>query len=99
MDKLYYHKLDEAEELRRSYASWIGKRAHVGNGRTAILLAISIKQKRNLNASKQAEELYRIQFEFDTSHKLSSFEFLFYNGFVSSNEIGNFIKRDQNSAA
>jgi hypothetical protein len=89
MYKLYYYKLEEAEELKRLYSSWIGKKAHIGSGKTAMLKSILIKEKRNFSPLRKEEDLYRVVFEFDTGHRLSGHEFLFFNGFIFSFASGN----------
>jgi hypothetical protein len=78
-EKLFYYKFEEAEEIRKQFISWIGKKAHIGKGFTETLKAITIKPKRELNPLRRSEKFYRIIFEFENKQKLSGHEFLFYN--------------------
>jgi hypothetical protein len=99
MHKLYYYKLKEAEELRQTYVSWIGKKAHVGNGITSVLKTISVKPKRHFSPLKKQKELYRILFEFDGGYKLNTYEFLFHNSLIHPAKARDINHRDQSSAA
>jgi hypothetical protein len=72
-----YLKIEEAEKLKQTYASWIGKSAHVGNGVTGTLKAITIKEKSTTGLNK--EKLYHLEFEFENERKFGAVEFLFHN--------------------
>jgi hypothetical protein len=71
-----YLKKEEAEHLKRAYTSWIGKRAHVGNGVSGILKAINVKEK---TPRKGQDKLYHLEFEFENERKFGAVEFLFHN--------------------
>ena len=70
-------RIEEAEKLKNAYASWIGKRAHIGNGVTSTLQSITIKEKASNN--KNGEKLYHVEFEFENERKFGAVEFLFRN--------------------
>jgi hypothetical protein len=74
-----YLTIEQAEELRRKYNSWIGKNAHIGKGVTDTLLGIHLVPKIHYKET-EAERLYRIEFEFRNQKRYSAAEFLFYNG-------------------
>jgi hypothetical protein len=78
-EEIMYLRIEEAEKLKQTYASWIGKRAHVGNGVSGILKAITVKEKVSNNKGKDGEKLYHLEFEFDNERKFGAVEFLFHN--------------------
>jgi hypothetical protein len=78
---LFYFKLHEAEKLRDTYTSWIGKEAHVGKGMKEMLLKIRIKPRRS--NVKKPEKLYHVEFVFDNK-TFSAQEFLFHNSLQHS---------------
>lgn len=72
-----YYSIERAEDLRKKYSSWIGKRAHVGGGRTEVLKHISIQSKK-VSSSGNEKVLYRVQFEFENK-TFNSHQFLKHN--------------------
>jgi hypothetical protein len=74
-----YLSYEEAEELKSAYASWVGKRAHVGKGQTETLIAIKIIPRSEESVFKDPEKNFYLEFEFEGNKKFSSTEFLFYN--------------------
>jgi hypothetical protein len=83
MRNLFYYHLEQAEEIRQTYSSWVGKNAHVGMGVTCTLLSINIKPKKV--RSGKPPQLYKVEFKFDNNIKFSAHEFLFYNGLSRHN--------------
>jgi hypothetical protein len=73
---LFYFELHEAEKLRNTYTSWIGKEAHVGKGITEKLREIQIRPRNG--RTKKPEKLYHVDFVFDNKI-FSAHEFLFHN--------------------
>jgi hypothetical protein len=82
MKNLFYYRLEEAEKIKETYNSWIGKEAHIGKGLTGKLKSIIIKPKQKLNIRE--EKLYSVEFEFNTNRKFSAHEFLFHNGLIAT---------------
>lgn len=72
----YHFKLEDAENLKQTYSSWIGKPAHVGNGASDILKEITITPKNSMSLARKS---YAVQFEFINA-KLHAIEFLKNNG-------------------
>ncbi len=83
MINLYYYKLEEAEKLKETYSSWIGKQAHIGKGVKDTLQAITIKPKRGLG-QYDANKIYKVEFQFGTKKRFSAHEFLFHNSLVTT---------------
>jgi hypothetical protein len=79
MKNLFYYKLREAEMIRNKYMSWIGREAHIGGGRTAILKSISIKLKKGKAGENTVEDLFKVEFEFAENKKFSAYEFFYCN--------------------
>jgi len=77
-----YFKIEEAEELKKMYSSWIGKRAHIGMGMTDTLKDIIIKPKNSNMPENEKEEYYVIEFEFQNRMKFSARQFLLHNSLV-----------------
>jgi hypothetical protein len=78
--KKKYYRLEEAEELRQTFSSWINKLAYVGNGETNILKRIIVKPRRTLKISTSNEKVYSVKFEFINSTKIDAQSFLINNG-------------------
>jgi len=95
-----YLKIEEAEELKKAYSSWIGKKAHIGNGVTDTLKKIIIRRKRPNEGLKvsNGEKVYRIEFEFESEKKLSAVEFLFYNSLIMGQAYSGTIKKQDRAA-
>ncbi len=72
----HHFKLEDAENLKQTYSSWIGKPAHVGNGESDILKEITITPKDQMSLARKN---YFVQFEF-VNAKLHAIEFLKNNG-------------------
>jgi hypothetical protein len=92
-----YLKMEEAEELKRTYSSWIGKRAHIGKGQTDTLQAIHVQPKRTFKGHRPGKELYRVEFEFSNKKRYSAIEFLFYNSLILGQAYDGMIKQKVNS--
>lgn len=90
-----YFSSEEAEELKRTYSSWLGKQAHVGNGVTDTLLSIRIVPGKTYPAKKK---VFLVEFEFSNGKKFSAPEFLFYNGLLK-NDFHPLIPRRPDNAA
>jgi len=84
LKNLFYYKLEEAEQIRQNYSSWIGKEAHVGKGNKGVLMSITIKPKREPKQVKKQQRVYKVEFEFEAKRKFSAFEFLFHNSQMST---------------
>jgi hypothetical protein len=78
-----YYKLQEAEEIIQTFSSWVGKKAHAGNGVIATLKRITLKKKRGHSTSTNSELSYRVIFEFENKKKFPAGEFLKINSLVS----------------
>lgn len=83
MDRSTYYKIEEAEEFKQRFSSWIGKRTHIGGGVTETLKAIVITPKRILKPTHHNQKLFKIEFKFENRKRLSAYEFLFYNALLS----------------
>jgi hypothetical protein len=81
LKNLFYFELHEAEKLRETYSSWIGKEAHVGKGTTEKLREIQIKPRRT--NVKTPSKFYHVQFVFENK-TFSAQEFLFHNSLQNS---------------
>lgn len=75
----YQYKWEDAEILKQTYSSWIGKPAHVGKGESDILTKITIKARKKITLFENAEVNYHVQFVF-TKYKLNAPDFLKNNG-------------------
>jgi hypothetical protein len=84
MKNLYYYRLEDAEEIRRSFASWIGKKAHIGKGQVETLKTIIIKQKRQISSAVASIKFYRVEFVFENRKRLSAQEFLYHNSVTAT---------------
>jgi hypothetical protein len=82
MKNLYYYKLHEAENIKKAFASWIGKEAHIGKGLKEKLTAIHLKPKREYKHLKRQSNFYRVEFEFETQKIFSAHEFFFHNSLI-----------------
>ncbi|MFL5751873.1 MAG: hypothetical protein ACJ76F_00580 [Bacteroidia bacterium] len=78
-----YYKLQEAEEIIQTFSSWVGKKAHAGNGALETLKGITLKKKRSHSTSTNNELSYRVIFEFENNKKFSAGEFLKINSLAS----------------
>jgi hypothetical protein len=74
-----YYKLKDAQELIKIYSSWVGKKAHAGNGLLETLKGIVIKEKRRISANPANEKNYLVIFEFENKKKFPADEFLKIN--------------------
>jgi hypothetical protein len=81
LKNLFYFELHEAEKLRDTYTSWIGREAHVGKGMTEKLREIRIKPRRG--SPGKHNKFYHVEFAFDNK-TFSAQEFLFHNSLQSS---------------
>lgn len=76
---MYYYSNEQAEELKNKFEAWIGKKAHVGSGRTEILKQIHILSKKSRNPFTKNRKLFRVSFEFENKRRISANRFLQYN--------------------
>jgi hypothetical protein len=75
-----YYSLEDAMDLMNTFASWIGKKAHVGNGTTETLKAIEIKESSRIVKALAPEKKYLINFRFENKKVFGAKEFLEVNG-------------------
>lgn len=78
--KKYYFNLQEAEEIKQTFLSWINKVAHVGNGQISILKDIIIKPRRTMFRQEPDRQLYHVEFQFINSKSVDASHFLMSNG-------------------
>lgn len=79
---MLYFNLEQAESIRNTYSSWIGRKAHIGNGYTEVLTDIQIKQKREFKPFRTSETLYSIRFHFQGGQKFYAHDFFLHNGLM-----------------
>jgi hypothetical protein len=79
---MLYFNLEQAESIKNTYSSWVGRKAHIGNGYTSVLTDIQIKQKREFRAFRTSERLYSIQFYFEGGQKFHADDFFLHNGLM-----------------
>lgn len=91
MENAFYYKLEEAEQLKQTYTSWIGREAHVGKGEKQTLQSIKILSFRSPMTA------YRVEFIFANGQSLNTAEFLFRNGLVQSFKNFNTISQKSDS--
>ena len=84
MINIYYYKLEEAEKIKETYSSWIGKEAHVGRGVKDKLKTITIEATRNLNLYNKTDKFYKVEFKFEKEKSFSAHEFLFHNSLITA---------------
>jgi hypothetical protein len=82
MPHLYYYKLEEAEKIKSTYESWIGKEAHVGKGVKETLQSINIKERQTFIREYKTETFFKVEFEFETKKRFSAHEFLIHNNLI-----------------
>jgi hypothetical protein len=70
-------QLEIAEAIISQYISWIGRRAHIGNGNTDILKGIKLTAEKSGNDSR--ERKYDIEFVFENGMKLKTADFFSFN--------------------
>jgi hypothetical protein len=75
----HYHTLTEAQEIKQTYYSWIGKRSHIGMGKQEILKDITLKAGRAIAVGEALEQGYYLEFIFETK-MLNVYEFTVSNG-------------------
>jgi hypothetical protein len=78
---VHYYSLEEAEEVRQTYSSWIGKKAYTLSGIQEILKNISIKPGRIISGEKTRHGFF-VDFEFDNGGQCGSYEFMSRNGLI-----------------
>jgi hypothetical protein len=69
----------EAEEIRKTYSSWVGKTAHIGAGCHTLLKNILIRQNPE---DLLTEKSFVVEFEFENNRVFSAYEFSINNGLV-----------------
>jgi hypothetical protein len=79
MKRAHYYTLAEAEEIRQTYSSWVGKTAHIGAGSHELLKNISIRS--NSDNFPNGKSLV-VEFEFENGRTFSAYEFSVNNGLV-----------------
>lgn len=85
MDRIYhYYTLREAEEIRHTYSSWIGKKAFIEGSRQETLKRIIVRPAIELNPRAEAEDGYLVEFEFSNRKITGSYEFMTSNGLSPS---------------
>jgi hypothetical protein len=99
MNRSYYFNANDAREFKSNFNSWIGRKAHVGNGKTLTLQTIDIREKKQYKTNKDPEKLYRVEFCFENNKRLSTYELLFYNGLHNSTQLNLGNRQRGNSAA
>jgi hypothetical protein len=77
----HYHTLSEAQEIRQTYSSWIGKKAHIGMGKQEMLRTIDLKAGRSIVVGGSIEQGYYLEFIFE-SKTLNVYEFTVGNGLM-----------------
>lgn len=82
--KRYYYKLQEAEELKQTFSSWVNKVAHIGNGQLSVLKEIVIKPKKVILQQPPELQTYNVEFRFTNSRVLDAGHFLMTNGLRGS---------------
>jgi hypothetical protein len=75
-----YYSLEDAKEIMNTFTSWIGKKAHVGDGTTEVLKAIEIKESSRVVKALAPQKKYMINFRFEGRKKFAAAEFLRVNG-------------------
>lgn len=81
MRKISSHfKLPEANELKQTYSSWIGKKAYMTDGKMETLQSITVRPSGDISIRGQHEKGYVVDFEFANKKRLSANEFLEANG-------------------
>ncbi|MGZ3884360.1 MAG: hypothetical protein ACXVPQ_11075 [Bacteroidia bacterium] len=76
----HYFRLPEANELKQTYSSWIGKKAYVGGGKMETLKDIIIKPSKDIIVFGKSEKGHAVYFEFENKKRLSAYSFLIVNG-------------------
>jgi hypothetical protein len=99
MKNLYYYRLEDAEQIKLTFNSWIGKKAHIGKGIVEILKSITIKQKKQISSTSGQEEFYLVEFEFENGQVLSAHEFFYHNSINTSPNYPVILKTQQANAA
>jgi hypothetical protein len=77
----HYHTYTEAQEIRQSYLSWIGKKAHIGMGRQEVLKDIAVKIGNAISVGEKPEQAYYLEFAFENK-VLNVYEFTVGNGLM-----------------
>jgi hypothetical protein len=80
----HHYTLKDAEEIKKAYASWIGKKAHIGAGSHKVLQDIIVRAGNN---GISQEKLYTVEFKFDNGRTFGAYEFGINNGLVPVNGI------------
>ncbi|MGZ3884385.1 MAG: hypothetical protein ACXVP0_14390 [Bacteroidia bacterium] len=93
MDRIFqYYSSKEAEEIRHTYSSWIGKKAYTGRGKQAVLSRIIVRRADELFGKTPGTDNYFVEFEFENREIFNSYEFMTSNGLspaISINTEGN----------
>lgn len=92
------YKSEDAENLKKTYSSWIGRGAHTGHGKTQVLKDIIIT-KHQLERPLEDTAIYKVEFVFENGDTLNSYEFLNYNSLISADSrSGSTNKKNQDVA-
>jgi hypothetical protein len=75
-----YYSLREAEEIKQTFSSWIGKKAYTVCGKQEVLKNIIIKPVHL--AANRLKVNFSIDFEFENRNVCASTEFLSVNGLM-----------------
>jgi hypothetical protein len=77
----HYHTLPEAQEIKQTYSSWIGKKSHIGMGRQEVLKDITLKPGKPISVGESVEPGYYLEFVFENK-VLNVYEFTVSNGLM-----------------
>lgn len=80
----HYFTLAQAEELRKIFLSWIGKKAHIGAGYHETLKDIAIREGQEQIPS---EKRYLVEFIFENNRSFGAYEFSVNNGLKPSSQL------------
>ncbi|MBA3663098.1 MAG: hypothetical protein H0W61_02680 [Bacteroidetes bacterium] len=92
------YKKEEAQNLKNTYTSWIGRDAHTGNGKKKILKDINISQDKLLEPLTDSA-VYKVDFIFEGNTVLDAYEFLSYNSLIFDDASKNTADKNRGSAA
>jgi len=98
MKSYLYFKSGEAEALKQTYVSWIGRDAHTGKGKKQVLKNIIITEC-TLHKPFKGETSYKVEFIFEDNSVLNAYDFLVFNSLITINqETNNANKRNETAA-
>jgi hypothetical protein len=77
----HYHTFSEAQEIKQTYSSWIGKKAHTGMGQQELLRDITLKSGNTVSVGEHPDQAYYLEFVFENK-VLNVYEFTVGNGLM-----------------